>query len=83
MVRYEANAEMNSHQPHVFSASCPQPTTTLSHQLTCSDLVTPIPSSAVTELDAMRKKERKKKTVKTTLLTTAESVSVRASDAQL
>lgn len=53
---------MNSHQPHVFSASCPWPTTTLSHQLTCSDLVSPVSSShAVTELDAMRKKKRKKR----------------------
>lgn len=50
---------MNSHQPPVFSASCPRPTTALSHQLTCSDLVTPISSShAVTEPDAMRKKKQ-------------------------
>lgn len=57
-VRYEANAAEFS------SASCPRPTTTLSHQLTGSDLLTPISSShAVTELDAMRK-ERKNKIIK-------------------
>lgn len=75
---------MNSHQPHVFSVPCPRPTTALSPQLTGSNLITPVPlSHAVTELNILTKKERKKKRVKTTLLVTAESVGGRALDVQL